>query len=186
MGKLTKWVRHILFLRPGLFLLLDEIEAPTQSKYQWMLHAFEKMNVTDAKVTSRRKGAALEVFLDCTRGLELSQTDKFDTPYNYGIPEAYHRQKANHWHVKAQNVEKSKVARIAAVMAIYGTNEKFQVQLQKQDGWFGATAAGDFGQVEGWIRIDDVENIPAGFASQTVRKRINICGRSRDGEIFSA
>jgi len=63
---------------------------------------------------------------------------------------------------------------------------QFQVQLQKQDGWFGATAEGDFGQVEGWIRIDEVDNIPAGFASRTVSKRINICGRSRDGEIFSA
>ena len=186
MGKLTKWIRRILFLRPGLFLLLDEIEAPTRSKYQWMLHAFEKMDVKDAKVTSRRKGAALDVYLESTRGLALSQTDKFDTPYNYGIPEAYHRQKVNHWHVKAQTLEKTKVARIAAVMAVYGASEGFQVQLQKQDGWFGATAEGDFGQVEGWIRIDEVDNIPAGFASRTVSKRINICGRSRDGEIFSA
>lgn len=185
-GKLTKWIRRILFLRPGLFLLLDEIEAPTRSQYQWMLHAFEKMDIKDAKVTSRRKGAALEVYLGCTRDLVISQTDKFDTPYNYGTPKAYHRQKANHWHVKAETVEKSRVARIAAVMAVFGASERFQVQLQKQDGWFGATAAGDFGQVEGWIRIDDVDNVPAGFASQTVNKRIHICGRSHDGEICSA
>jgi hypothetical protein len=83
-------------------------------------------------------------------------------------------------------VEKTKVARIAAVMAVYGANERFQVQLQKQDGWFGATTEGDFGQVKGWIRIDDVDNIPADFASQAANRRINICGRSRDGEIFSA
>jgi hypothetical protein len=186
MGKLKKWIRRILFLRPGLFLLLDEIEAPTMSRYQWMLHAFEKMDVRDANVTSRRKGAALDVYLDCKQDLVLSQTDKFDTAYNYGIPEAYHRQKANHWHVKAETVKKSKVARIAAVMAVYGASERFQVQLKKQEGWFGATAEGDFGRVEGWIRIDDVNNIPAGFASQVANRRINICGRSRDGEIFSA
>jgi len=118
MGKLTKWIRSILFLRPGLFLLLDEIEAPALSKYQWMLHAFEKMDVKDNNIASRRREAALEVYLDCTQGLTLSQTDKFDTPYNYGIPEAYHRQRANHWHVKAETVKKSKVARIAAVMAV--------------------------------------------------------------------
>lgn len=184
-GKLMKWIRRILFLRPGLFLLLDEIEAPTRSKYQWMLHAFEKMDIRDAKVTSRRKGATLEVYLDCTGGLALSQTDKFDTPYNHGIPKAYHRQRANHWHVKAETVKRSKVARIAAVMAVFGVSERFQVQLQKQDGWFGAAAEGDFGQVEGWTRIDEVDNIPASFASQVANRSINICGRSRDGEIFS-
>jgi hypothetical protein len=185
-GKLTKWIRRILFLRPGLFLLLDEIEAPARSQYQWMLHAFEKMDIEGAKVSSRRKGATLEVYLDCDRELELSQTDKFDTPYNYGIPEAYHRPKANHWHVRAQTLEKSKVARIAAVMAVFGAGERFQVQLKKQDGWFGATATGDFGHVEGWIRIEDVDKVPAGYSSQAVNGRMNICGRSRDGEIYSA
>ncbi|MHC4534449.1 MAG: DUF4962 domain-containing protein [Planctomycetota bacterium] len=184
-GKLTKWIRRILFLRPGLFLLLDEIEAPAGSQYQWMLHAFEKMDIEGAKITSRRKGATLDVYLDCDRDLVLSQTDKFDTPYNYGIPKAYHRQRANHWHVKAQTVGKSKVARIAAVMAVFGAGERFQVRLQKQDGWFGAMAVGDFGNVEGWIRIDEVDKVPSGYSSQAVNGRINICGRSRDGEICS-
>ena len=151
-----------------------------------MLHAFQKMDIEGAKVTSRRKGATLEVYLDCDRDLVLSQTDKFDTPYNYGIPEAYHRKKANHWHVKAQTVGKSKVTRIAAVMAVFGEDERFQVQLHQQNGWFGATAAGDFGNVEGWIRIDEVNTVPAGYSSQAVDGRINICGRSRDGEIYSA
>lgn len=193
MGKLTKWIRRILFLRPGLFLLLDEIAAPTRSQYQWMLHAFEKMDIKDTKVTSRRRATTLEVHLACTQGLVLSQTDKFDTPYNYGIPGAYHKQKANHWHVKAETVEKSSVTRIAAVMAVFGDGERFQVRLRKQSGWFGATAAGDFGQVEGWIRIDNVNTVPAGFSAlrkksqgQTANRRIHICGRSRDGEIFSA
>jgi hypothetical protein len=185
-GKLKKWVRRILFLRPGLFLLLDEIESPSRSKYQWMLHAFGKMDVGDAKVTSRRKEATLEVYLDCTGGLAISQTEKFDIPYNHGIPKAYHRQRANHWHVKAETVKKSKVARIAAVMAVYGINERFKVKLQKENGWFGAKAAGDFGEVEGWIRTDDVDNVPAGFESRKIDRGINICGRSRDGEIFSA
>jgi hypothetical protein len=183
MGKLKKWVRRILFLRPGLFLLLDEIEAPNKSQYQWMLHAFEKMQVNNAKITSSRKDGTLEVYLDCKDGLTLSQTDKFDTPYNAGIPQAYHKDKANHWHVTAETVEKSRVQRIAAVMAVFNRKDRFQVRLQKQAGWFGASAAGDFGRVEGWIRIDDVDDVPAGFASDD--GRIDICGRSRDGEIVS-
>lgn len=182
-GKLSKWIRRILFLRPGLFLLLDEIAAPTRSRYQWMLHAFDKMDVTDASIKSRRKGAALDVYLACPQGLALSQTDEFDTPYNQGIPPAYHKQRANHWHVKAETVEKSRLTRIAAVMAVFGAKERFQVKLQKQDGWFGATASGAFGRVEGWIRTGDVKTVPAAFATRRPDRPINICGRSRNGEI---
>jgi len=182
-GKLNKWIRRILFLRPGLFLLLDEIEAPAPSRYQWMLHAFEKMDIDRTKVTSRRKAAALDVILACPQGLNLTQTDQFDTPYNYGIPKAYHREKANHWHVMAETRESSRKTRIAAVMSVYGAKERFEVQLQRMNGWLGATAAGDFGQVEGWIRFDETDARPASLAGRGIDRQVNLWGRSRDGEI---
>ncbi|MHC4226961.1 MAG: DUF4962 domain-containing protein, partial [Planctomycetota bacterium] len=185
-GKLNKWIRRILFLRPGLFLLLDEIEAPTQSRYQWMLHAFEKMDVKDTKVTSRRKGAVLDVTLACSQGLSLTQTDRFDTPYNHGIPRAYYRQKANHWHVTAETEKSARKTRIAAVMSVYRTDERFDVRLQRINGWLGATAAGDFGRVEGWIRTDQSEVLPESLADQDLDRQVNLWGRSRDGEIYSA
>ncbi len=183
-GKLNKWVRRILFLRPGLFLLLDEIEAPTRSRYQWMLHAFEKMTIEDAKVTSLRRGAALDVNLACSGGLRLTQTDRFDTPYNHGIPKAYHREKANHWHVTAETVESSRKARIAAVMSVYGSDERFDVQLQHAKGWLGATATGDFGKVQGWVRFEETNSSPASAGGKDISPRINIWGQSRDGEDF--
>jgi hypothetical protein len=185
MGKLKKWIRHILFLRPGLFLLLDEIESPESSKYQWLLHAFEKMELQDNRITSRRRGATLDVTLACSHGLKLTQTDQFDTPYNYGIPEKYHRNKANHWHVTAETVEKSKKVYIAAVMSVYDDSDKFDMKLQYKNGWIGATAAGGFGQVEGLIRIKESSALPAGLSSEKISRKINLWGRTRDGDIFS-
>jgi len=185
-GKLKKCVRRILFLRPGLFLLLDEVEAPAPSRFQWMLHAFEKMKIEGNQVTSRRRGATLDVNLACSGGLKLSQTDKFDTPYNHGIPKAYHRDKANHWHVTAETTKSSRKARIAAVMSVYGSGERFDVKLQHNNGWLGAVATGDFGKVEGWTRFDATDTLPASLAGQNINRRINLWGRSRDGETFSA
>ena len=182
-GRLNKWVRRILFLRPGLFLLLDEIEAPAQSRYQWMLHAFEKMEIKGDKVTSRRRGATLDVNLACSGGLKLTQTDQFDTPYNRGIPKAYHREKANHWHVTAETAKSSRKARIAAVMSVYGADERFDVQLQHMNGWLGATGTGDFGKVEGWIRFDETDTRPASLSGQDINRHVNLWGRSRNGEI---
>jgi hypothetical protein len=185
MGKLRKWIRRILFLRPGLFLLLDEVAAPTSSRFQWMLHAFEKMEIDDDRITSRRRDAVLDVHLACAQGLALSQTDAFDTPYNHGIPKAYHRKMANHWHVTAETKEQSDVVRIAAVMAVSGANDRFEVRLRERDGWFGATTTGALGQVEGWVRIEDTDTAPLGFAPHVTAGHVQVCGRDRDGETFS-
>jgi hypothetical protein len=184
MGKLNKWVRHILFLRPGLFLLLDEVVAPTPSRFQWMFHAFEEMQIGERKITSRRAGATLDVYLAGSQDLTLTQTDWFDTPYNHGIPEAYHRQKANHWHVTAETAGTSQTVRIAAVMAVYGADERCEVRVQTMSGWFGATAAGGFGRVEGWIRVGDGDTLPTGFAVEQTRSRIGLCGRDRHGKAW--
>ena len=184
MGKLEKWVRRILLLRPGLFLLLDEIEAPRASRYQWMLHAFEKMQIDGNKITSRRKDAMMEVHLACPQELTLSQTNEFDTPYNEGIPEGYRKEVEDHWHVGAQTVKKSDAVRIGAVMAVYGAKERMDVTLQERDGWFGAAARGSFGAVEGWMRIDDVPTTPEGLPERKDGKRIDIWGRDSSGGIF--
>ncbi len=95
-GKLTSFKRHILFLRPGVFLLLDQLEAPSEANFQWMLHAFEKMKLSDRKVISQKDGARLSTWFNSSQGLEISQTDKFDTPFNTGIPEEFHEKVENH------------------------------------------------------------------------------------------
>ncbi|MFO7902165.1 MAG: DUF4962 domain-containing protein [Pirellulaceae bacterium] len=183
-GKLREWVRHILFLRPGLFLLLDEIEAPRPSQFQWMLHAFEKMNLANTRITSQRQDATLDVHLACPQELVLSQSSQFDTPYNQGIPPAYHEQVADHWHVTAETVNKTRRLSIAAVMAVYDEKHPLEVKLQEEDGWFGATASGDFGQVNGWIRYDDVRTSPSDVPPGAGDDPLAIWGQSRDGKTF--
>jgi hypothetical protein len=181
MGKLTKWIRHILFLRPGLFLLLDEIEAPSPSRFQWLLHAFDKMEIHGNQIISRRGEATLEVHLACAQGITLSQTDQFDTPYNHGIPEAYHREKANHWHVTAETNSDSKVSRIAAVMSVTNSRDRLDFQLQKLPGWLGVLAQGQFGRTAGWIRTDDGHRRPKDIPNDSIK----LWGRDRDGETFA-
>lgn len=184
MGKLNKWVRHILFLRPGVILMLDEIEAPEPSQFQWMLHAFEKMEVQDARVISRRRDAVLDITLACSDDLKLSQTDQFDTPFNQGIPEAYHKQKANHWHVTAETCNKSSRTRIAALMTVYDVNEKLEVKLQNKNGWLGATTTGKFGKIESWICYDETSNRPKELADKNIKPPVKLWGKCRDNEIF--
>jgi DNA-binding CsgD family transcriptional regulator len=156
MGQLTRFTRHILFLSPGFFLLLDELEAPDPAIFQWMLHAFEEFEIEDSvgRILSTREGASLEAYLQSPAGLTFSQTDQFDTPYNEGVPQHLQNDAPNQWHLTVETKEKCKSIRIGAIMGVWGPDEPFELEmLENSDGWFGAQGRGAFGQVEGWIQL---------------------------------
>jgi len=186
MGKMKRFHRHILFLRPGLFLILDDLKSPEPAVFQWMLHAFEKMELDDAevKVVSRRGNAALEVYLRSPAGMGISQTDQFDTPYNAGIPEDYHKEKENHWHVTGETQKKADSVCIGAVMAVSNRRTSLHLDLLEQEGWFGAQATGSFGKAEGWVQLQPNAPGPEAYGEEVVKGKAIICGTSADGERF--
>jgi len=184
MGKLTQCGRHILFLRPGLFLVLDEVAAPDDATYQWMLHAFGEMDLRDGQIVSRRDGTTLDVRLACPLGLALSQTDRFDTPYNDRIPERFHEDLPGHWHVTAETNVKAKNTRIGAAMGVCGVDETFDLSMLEHNGWFGARATGDSGAVEGWVQLIEGAAGPDGFGDAVLKGLAKVCGRASDGDVF--
>ena len=185
-GDLLRFYRHILFLRPGLFLMLDDLKTVKDSKFQWMLHALEEMTVIkNNQITSRRSGSILDIHLSCPQGLTITQTDKFDTPYNAGIPTQFHKNMPNHWHIMAETNVKSSTTRIGAAMIVSDSREPVKVQILSQEGWFGARVMGDFGEVEGWVQTLTNTSGPVGFGDKVSNGNAMICGRTSDGKIFS-
>ena len=145
MGHLLRFTRHILFLPPGFILLLDDLEAPSPASFQWMLHAFEKLDIERSlgRILSRRAGASLEIYIQSPAGLIFNQTDQFDTPYNEGVPRHLQKDIPNQWHLTVETKEKCKSIRIGAIMGVRGPDEPFELQvLQDSDGWFGGQARG--------------------------------------------
>jgi hypothetical protein len=186
-GRVNRFVRHILFLRPGLFLLLDDLETSEPSRFQWMLHAFEKMelNQEEGRVVSRRMGATLDVCLRSAVDLVLAQTDQFDTPYNAGIPDAFRREMPKHWHMTAATAQRTDRLRIGAVMAVWGPHEPFELELLENPGWFGACATGLFGKVEGWVQLQPQTTGPDSFGEEVSKGKAIICGVSAQGKRFA-
>ncbi len=165
-GKLTKFLRHVLFLRPGVFLLLDELAAPQPAEYQWLLHAFEKMAVDEktATVVSSRKGASLTVRLCCEGGFSFRQTDLFDTPFNEGNPPEYHEQRQNQWHFTASTAKRAAQARIAAAMLVGDERETLATEWKDYKGWLGLAVEARGGSGEGWLQISPGAPGPRGIS----------------------
>jgi hypothetical protein len=80
-GKLERFTRRILFAKPDAIVIWDTLRAPEPSSFEWCLHACDEMAKLDETTYSATKGkGACQVEFLYPAGLQISQTDKFETP----------------------------------------------------------------------------------------------------------
>lgn len=77
---LKRFTRDIVFVKPGVVVLYDRIEAPQPETFQWLLHAPTPMDLTSRSARVEHDGAACRVSFLYPTDLKLSQTDRFDHP----------------------------------------------------------------------------------------------------------
>jgi len=201
-GLMKKCLRHVLFIRPGLFVMLDDLEAPEASTFQWLLHTLEPMTLNENKqhVLSTRKGAWLDVKLynSTDRPLKFSQSDEFDTKYLQDVPEIYLDQITDYWHeayqkdiephyhFQASSVTPSPDLRIAAFMTAGDGNQKPEVEWLSEDGWTGVIVSYPDGKAEVWVQLDKDASHPKihALSKYQVEESASIIGiwHSKDGK----
>ena len=59
-----------------------------------------------------------------------------------------------------------------------------RVEIRPRDDWWGVSAAGDFGRIEGWIRLGDTAQGPPGFDVSRRREPCQFCARTGTGDIL--
>lgn len=92
-GKLlTKFHRHVLHVRPGTFVVVDELAAPAPVRFEWRLHALEKMEVApeQRQVVTRRGAARMRTTLVAPAALRFDQTGRFTPPPENKAPDQWH------------------------------------------------------------------------------------------------
>ncbi len=125
-GRLKKFVRHVLFVRPEYFVMVDELESAGESDYQWLLHAKSEMKLDEAaqRVTVAQGQARMRVQFLAPEGLKFSQTDQFDVP-----PEK--PDSPNQWHFRASTPSKSAQAVFVTVLTPYREGRESRVPEAK-------------------------------------------------------
>lgn len=80
-GKLDRFTRRILFIKPDAVLIYDTLEAPAPSNFEWRLHTVNEMIVNDQHdILAKNSGVECRVNFLWPNQLGLSQTDQFDPP----------------------------------------------------------------------------------------------------------
>jgi hypothetical protein len=116
-GRLSKFLRHVLFVRSDYFVIIDELEAKDPSTFRWLLHSWEKMSVGDSQATVSKGDARLLVRFVEPEKIEISQTDQFTVP-----PER--EGLANQWHLTASTTIPARERCFVTVLYPYKSGEE--------------------------------------------------------------
>ena len=141
-GALTAFTRHIVFVKPDLFVLYDHLEATNAAAFEWHLHAatnFVVNGASDIRVAGAKASCRVTFF--APQKLTVSTTDVYDVPPRPKI-------KVKEWHLTAAPETKSTSADFVTAIRVWRTGqpEPAPAAFEKlPDGWRvkAATSAGE-------------------------------------------
>jgi len=71
-ARLKRFIRHVVFIKPADFLIVDELAADGESKFEWRLHADEEIAGRAREFVVRKNAARLRVSLLAPYGIEAA------------------------------------------------------------------------------------------------------------------
>jgi hypothetical protein len=109
-GRLTRARRKIVFFKPDLIVICDDLAAPKPVSFQFMLHALSPFNVDDkaARLSAQQPRASVTAQYLSPTPLNFRQWDGFDPKPDREFP--------NQWHVEAGTREKLTELRMLTVI----------------------------------------------------------------------
>jgi hypothetical protein len=126
-GRLRRARRHVVFLKPDVILLADELEAPKPSTYQWMLHAQQPFELDQAaqRLLLDRGKAGVVVDYVAAQPLKLRQWTGYDPEPDYAYLASVGSQRIPpQWHVEAGSVEPAPGAFTVTVLRVFREGRK--------------------------------------------------------------
>jgi len=112
-GNVERYRRHLLFLKPDLLVVVDEVKAAQPVSLKFWLHGRAPFTIdsSSGRVALTFGKASLAGFLRSPGGLEIVQTDKYPIPPEQG-------QTRPEWHLSAETSQKHAQARFIAVLGV--------------------------------------------------------------------
>ncbi len=174
-GLVDQFTRHILFAKPDLIIILDELETPEPETFDWWLHSPEEMQINgqgDIRVEVGNAGA--HVNMVAPEGLVLSQTDQFDPPPR-------ERVQLTQYHLTAETTEPSTTMRFVTVIRPHREGEvpPTAAEAEITDDYYAVRAEVDDGEVIALWRLGVGETSAMGLTTDGDVAAMRVSG---DGE----
>ncbi|HHW10816.1 MAG TPA: DUF4962 domain-containing protein [Firmicutes bacterium] len=115
---LNRFTRHVVYIRPDLFVLFDDLHTPKPGTFSWLLHTYHRMDIDPEKnrMFLAAGSATLDVRLWSGSKLTYRQTDQFAVPLDEPMD------KPMQWHITATTEEQADKAYFLVLLApAYGS-----------------------------------------------------------------
>ncbi|MFC1562721.1 DUF4962 domain-containing protein [candidate division KSB1 bacterium] len=124
MGLLNKFHRHVIHIRPGVYVIYDDLEAPEPVTFEWWLHALSEMSVNEfnKSIVISEGNACLKVNFLQSGKLNFNQFKGFPDP-----PEM--RGENDQWHVTSSTVSKSTKAKFITVLVPFKKDKEPNISV---------------------------------------------------------
>ena len=116
-------MRHIVFIKPNAFVILDDVETQSPASLQFLLHAFNPFDIDEEQrsmIVSHAPALARIQLLD-PGTVNISQTDQFSEPPDVGATKAAH---PNQWHLTCDFSPTSSHRQLLSVIVVCRTGEE--------------------------------------------------------------
>ncbi|MEA3401712.1 MAG: DUF4962 domain-containing protein [Armatimonadota bacterium] len=105
-GRLSRFDRRVLFVKPGLVIMHDLLEAPEPSSFQWLLHTVAPIEIDESRRALDVVSGDAAMSAEMLRPAELSFSiaDEYPVhPYDgYGTVPVPEEELAEEWHLTAE------------------------------------------------------------------------------------
>ena len=131
-GRLTRWIRHALFVRPGCVLICDDLASDRPREFTWLLHALDRMAIDREaqRVQIRRSTAVLDADFLTPEALTFEQTDKFTHESSKPWP--------NQWHLRATPPAPATAQQFLVALVPRRHEATISASKLAGEGWLGA------------------------------------------------
>ena len=160
-GLVDQFTRHILFAKPDVVIILDELRAPEPQTFEWWLHSPEAMELNGQHDIRVSVGdAAAHVNMLAPEGLGLSQTDQFDPPPRERI-------QLTQWHLMAETPEPANAMRFVTVIRPHREGEQPPTfaETELRDDYYAVRAKVDDGELIAVWRLSPGEVTAMGLTT---------------------
>jgi hypothetical protein len=114
---MDRFIRAIVFVKPDLVIVYDQVSATEEASYDYWLHAVNRFDVKDQEnIDLKVNEAGCKIAILEPKGLRFRQTDQYD-------PNPRERITLREWHLTATPPGKSKSVDFVAVYRPYRVNE---------------------------------------------------------------
>ncbi|MBI4976276.1 MAG: heparinase II/III family protein [Spirochaetes bacterium] len=96
----SRYNRHIVFIKPGILIVIDDIVPRDSSTLDWRIHTLSRPEVSNGIISVDRSPASMQCSLYVNHNLVTPEiSDTFDVPVNHMVPDEFQVERPEQFHV---------------------------------------------------------------------------------------